>query len=175
MASVEIGNLKILNVTQNVPAGTDLDFVMTVPPGGVGELMEATYHLFRGGVAAPTAQPGNSYDPFTSDLIRIKNLQVTKVGSSERTSLLSGTPNIKEFAGDGKLARLFTVIETLENNEDIRITVHNDDTVTVEVSITLTLAIKPREREIAGQPYMERPGRSRSRSRRAIPSSQSEE
>lgn len=156
MASVEIGNLKILNSTQVVPAGQEETFTFTVPAGGVGELMEATFHLLRGGPSNPTPIAAQqTTDIYTSELIRLKSLEVTKVGASERTNLLDGTPNIKEFAGNGMLARLFTVIETLENNEDINIIVRNDDSVAVEVSMTLTLAVKPREREIAAQPAMD--------------------
>ena len=152
MAEVEIGNLKVLNVTKTLAAATEDTWRFSVPAGGVGLLKEATFHLFRGGQATPTQQPNNTSDPFTSDLVRVKSLEVTKVGASERTNLVSGTPNIKEFCGDGKLSKLFTVIETLENNEDVLMLVRNDDSVQVEVSISLWFAIKPRERRIAAQP-----------------------
>jgi hypothetical protein len=157
MAEVEIGNLKILNVTKTIAALTEETFKFSVPPGGVGLLKEATYHLLRSASLAPgvTATAGQTSDVFTSELIRLKSLEVTKVGASERVNLLSGTPNIKEFAGDGRLSKLFTVIETLENNEDILTNVRNDDAVDVEVSLTLWLAVKPRERRIAAQPAME--------------------
>jgi hypothetical protein len=152
MAEVEIGNLKLINVTKTLATATEDTWKFSVPPGGVGLLKEATFHLFRGGQGTPTQQPNNNSDPFTSDLVRVKSLEVTKVGASERTNLLSGTPNIKEFAGDGRLSKLFTVIETLENNEDVLMLVRNDDSVSVEISITLWFAIKPRERRIAAQP-----------------------
>jgi hypothetical protein len=151
MAEIEIGNLKIINSTQIVAIATDTAFNFPVPPGGVGLMKESTFHLFRGGPTNPQAQAGNTCDPFTSDLVRVKGLEVLKQGSSERTNLLSGTPNIKEFAGTGQLSKLFTVIETLENNENVIVTVRNDDTVVVEVSLTLWFAVKPRERRIAGQ------------------------
>lgn len=148
-SGVELGNLKILNVAETLSAGTEEDFTFNVPSGGVAELREATYHLKR-------STPLNGItDGYTSEDVKIKSLEVTKVGASEKTNLLSGTPNIKEFGGDGRLTRLFTVVETLENNESIIIKVRNDDTVDVRVSLTLTLAIFPRERRIAGQPGMD--------------------
>ncbi len=152
MAEVEVGNLKILNVTKTLATGTEDSFIFTCPPGGSGLMKEATFHLFRGGQDTPTAQGPNTADPYTSDLVRIKSLSVMKLGSSERVNLLSGSPNIKEFAGDGRLSKLFTVIETVENNEDIEVLVRNDDSVDVEVSLTLWLAVQPRERQIAAQP-----------------------
>lgn len=144
MAEVEIGNLKILNVTKTLATGTEDDFKFSVPPGGVGLLKESTFHLKRASLIT-------GYDNLTSEDVIIKSLEVVKQGASERTNLLSGNPNIKEFAGNGMLAHLFTVIETLENNEDVVVKVRNDDTVSVRVSLTLWFAIKPRERRIAGQ------------------------
>lgn len=150
--AAELGNLKILNVTKVVTTGTEEDYKFTVPPGGIGELRESTFHIKRT-VVLPSAGEGGSF--FTSEDIKIKSLEVTKQGQSERTNLLSGEPNIKEFAGDGRLSKLFTVIETLENNEDILIKVKNDDTVDVRVSLTIWIASKPRERRIAAQPAQE--------------------
>ena len=157
MAEVEIGNLKIINVTKTLAAASETDFSFRVPPGGIGLMKEATYHLKRSESLAPavTATAGQTNDVFTSEDIIIKSLEVVKQGASERVNLLSGTPNIKEFAGDGRLSKLFTVIETLENNEDAVIKVRNDDTVDVRVSITLYFAVKPRERRIAAQPGRE--------------------
>jgi hypothetical protein len=149
MATRELGNLRILNVTTTLTAGTEDDFVFTVPAGGVAELNEATYHLKRD---SALTDPGEGGSEWTSEDVIIKKLEVTKVGESERKNLLSGTPNIKEFGGDGKLTRLFTVVETLENNEDIVITVRNNDAVDVRVSLTLNLKIVPRPRRIAAQP-----------------------
>lgn len=149
----EFGNLKILNVTKSVPLGTEEDFSFSVPPGGIGELREATFHLKRS-VNLDVAGEGGSLK--TSEDVKIKSLEVTKLGQSERTNLLSGEPNIKEFGGDGKLSKLFTVIEILENNEEIIVKVKNDDTVAVRVSLTLWLAVKPRERRIAAQPAEDR-------------------
>lgn len=148
MADIAVGNLKIINVTKDLAASTEEDFRFSVPPGGVGLMKESTFHIKRSS-ALPSAGEGGSF--FTSEDIKIKSLEVMKQGASERTNLLSGNPNIKEFAGDGKLSKLFTVIETLENNEDVIIKVRNDDTVSVRVSLTLWFAIKPRERVIAGQ------------------------
>jgi hypothetical protein len=158
MAEVEIGNLKIINVTKTLAPGTEDDFRFSVPPGGVGLLKESTGHLKRAVSLTPGVTPtaGQSSDVFTSEDIIIKSLEVVKQGASERTNLLSGNPNFKEFVGTGMLAHLFTVIETLENNEDVVIKVRNDDTVAVRVSITLWFAIKPRERRIAGQGAPER-------------------
>jgi hypothetical protein len=159
MAEIDIGNLKIINVTKTLAAATEDDFSFPVPPGGVGLMKESTYHVKRSASLAPAVTPaaGQTSDVFTSEDIIIKSLEVTKQGASERTNLLSGNPNIKEFAGDGKLSKLFTVIETLENNEDVVIKVRNDDLVDVRVSITLWFAVKPRERRIAGQPGREYP------------------
>lgn len=164
MAEIDIGNLKIINVTKTLGTGTEDDFSFKVPPGGVGLMKESTYHLKRSeplsnlfGGASLVPAPGDAGSVQTSEDIIIKSLEVTKQGASERTNLLSGNPNIKEFAGDGKLSKLFTVIETLENNEDVVIKVRNDDTVDVRVSITLWFAVKPRERRIAGQPGREIP------------------
>jgi hypothetical protein len=151
MAEVEIGNLKIINVTKTLPAGTEDDFRFSVPPGGVGLLKESTGHLRR---SSPIT--GQANDIFTSEDVIIKSLEVVKQGASERTNLLSGNPNFKEFVGTGMLAHIFTVIETLENNEDVVIKVRNDDSVAVRVSLTLWFAIKPRERRIAGQGAPER-------------------
>lgn len=142
---VELGNLKILNVVESIAAATESDFSFKAPSGGVLELREATYHMKR---VPPLSGSVNGYE---SEDIKIKALYVTKQGASERVNLLTGTPNLKEFAGDGKLSKLFTVVETLENNEDIIITVRNDDSVTVRVSITLHVAIFPRARRIAAQ------------------------
>ena len=164
MAEIDIGNLKIINVTKTLAAATEDDFSFPVPPGGVGLMKESTYDtkrasplsdLFGGGSLIPA--PGSDGSVWGSLDIIIKSLEVTKQGASERTNLLSGNPNIKEFAGDGKLSKLFTVIETLENNEDVVIKVRNDDTVAVRVSITLWFAVKPRERRIAGQPGRDYP------------------
>lgn len=154
MAEVEIGNLKILNVTKVVGPGLEETFKFSVPPGGVGLLKESTFYLNRSVSLAPATTPaaGQTADVFTSNLVRLKSLEVVKVGASERVNLLSGTPNIKEFAGDGRLSKLFTVVETLENNEDCLVNVRNDDAVDVEVSLTLWFAVKPRERRIAAQP-----------------------
>ena len=120
--SPSYGNLKVLNVTRDLLTATEDDFVFTVPSGGVGQLREATYHLVRSAALGTAGTGGNT---FTSELIRIKSLEVVKRGASERTNLLSGTPNIMEFGGDGSLTRMFTVIEQLENNEDIIITIRN--------------------------------------------------
>ena len=147
--SPSYGNLKVLNVTRDLLTATEDDFVFTVPSGGVGQLREATYHLVRSAALGTAGTGGNT---FTSELIRIKSLEVVKRGASERTNLLSGTPNIMEFGGDGSLTRMFTVIEQLENNEDIIITVRNDDAVTVNVSLTLNMAVIPAVRNIAAQP-----------------------
>lgn len=148
----EFGNLKILNTTKTLAAGTEDDFSFSVPPGGIGELREATFHLKR---SAPLGS-GQTNDVFTSEDVKIKSLEVTKLGQSEKTNLLSGEPNIKEFGGDGKLSKLFTVVELLENNEEVVSKVRNDDGVPVRVSVTLWLAVKPRERRIAAQPPVER-------------------
>lgn len=157
MAEIDIGNLKIVNVTKDLSAATEDDFSFRVPPGGVGLMKEATYHIRRSASLCPavSATVGQTNDVFTSEDIIVKSLEVVKQGASERTNLLSGNPNLKEFAGDGKLSKLFTVIETLENNEDVVIKVRNDDSVEVRVSITLWFAVKPRERRIAGQPGRE--------------------
>jgi len=149
----EWGNLKILNVTEDVTAGQEEEFVFSVPPGGMGELREATYHLKRSEVLSSAGEGGSFW---TSEDIKIKSLEVTKLGQSERTNLLDGEPNIKEFGGDGKLSKLFTVVELLENNESIIVLVRNDDSVDVRVSLTLWLAVKPRTRNIAAQPPIER-------------------
>lgn len=141
----ELGNLKILNVTKTLAAATEDDFKFSIPPGGLGELRESTFHVKRGSLL-----PG--YDELTSEDVIIKSLEVVKQGQSERVNLLSGNPNIKEFAGNGMLTRLFTVIESLENNEDVVVKVRNDDGVPVRISLTFTLATKPRERRIAAQP-----------------------
>jgi len=148
----EFGNLKVLNVTKTLATATEDDFVFTVPPGGDGELREATYHLRRSAALLEGGLVANTCDPFTSEEVVIKSLEIVKRGNSETTNLLSGTPNIKEFGGDGKLTRLFTIIETSENNEDISIKVRNNDTVDVRISLTLNLAVKTKKREIAGQP-----------------------
>lgn len=161
MAEIDIGNLKIINVTKTLSAATEDDFSFRVPPGGIGLLKESTYDTKRATPlsavfgAATLQAPGFSGSVWESLDIIIKSLEVVKQGASERTNLLSGNPNIHEFAGDGKLSKLFTVIETLENNEDCVIKVRNDDTVSVRVSITLWFAVKPRERRIAGQPGRE--------------------
>lgn len=145
----EHGNLKILNVTKSIAAGTEDTFVFSVPSGGDGELREATYHLLRSAALAAAGEGGSF---FTSESVIIKSLEIVKKGASERTNLLSGTPNIKEFGGDGRLTRLFTIIETSENNEDINVIVRNNDTVSVQISLTLTLMVKTKKREIAAQP-----------------------
>jgi len=161
MAEIDIGNLKIVNVTKDLAASTEDDFSFRVPPGGVGLMKESTYHLLRSAPLTGTVDgstvltPGEGGNAYTSEGVIVKSLEVVKQGASERTNLLSGNPNIKEFAGDGKLSKLFTVIETLENNEDVVIKVRNDDSVEVQVSITLWFAVKPRERRIAGQPGRE--------------------
>jgi hypothetical protein len=157
MADIAIGNLKIINVTKTLGAAVEDDFKFSVPPGGVGLMKESTFHLKRstplsflfGATLLPA--PGDAGSVQTSEDIKIKSLEVVKQGNSERTNLLSGECNIKEFAGNGMLAHLFTVIETLENNEDVVIKVRNDDTVAVRISLTLWFAVKPRERRIAGQ------------------------
>jgi len=166
MAEVAIGNLKILNVTKTLGAGVEDDFKFSVPPGGVGLLKESTFHLKRSaplsdlfGGASLQPAPGDGGSVQTSEDVKIKSLEVVKQGASERTNLLSGEPNIKEFAGNGMLAHLFTVIETLENNEDVVCKVRNDDTVPVRISLTLWFAVKPRERRIAGQEPNEPPVR----------------
>lgn len=145
----ELGNLKILNVTKTVATVTEEDFVFSIPPGGVGELREATFHVKRSAALAAAGEGGSF---LTSEDVKIKSLEVTKQGQSERTNLLSGEPNIKEFGGDGRLSKLFTVIEVLENNEDLIVKVRNDDTVAVRVSLTFWIASLPRERRIAAQP-----------------------
>jgi hypothetical protein len=149
----ELGNLKILNVTKTISTATEEDFVFSIPPGGIGELRETTFHIKRASALAAAGEGGSF---LTSEDIKIKSLEVTKQGQSERTNLLNGEPNIKEFAGDGKLSKLFTVIEVLENNEDAIVKVRNDDTVDVRVSLTIWIASLPRERRIAAQPS-ERP------------------
>jgi hypothetical protein len=145
----EHGNLKILNVTKDLVAATESTYVFTVPSGGDGEIREATHHLLR---SAALTDPGEGGSELTSEAIKVKSFEIVKKGASERTNLLSGSPNIKEFAGIGMLTRLFTVIETSENNEEINILVRNDDTVTVKVSLTLVLMVKTKRREIAAQP-----------------------
>lgn len=164
MAEVDIGNLKVINVTKTLAAATEDDFSFSVPPGGVGLMKEVTFDtkrasplsdLFGGAGPQAFAAPGRGGSVWESLDVVIKSLEVTKQGASERTNLLSGNPNIKEFAGDGALSKLFTVIETLENNEDVVIKVRNDDSVSVRISLTLWFAIKPRERRIAGQPGRE--------------------
>ncbi|MGH9389738.1 MAG: hypothetical protein ACRD1Z_08995 [Vicinamibacteria bacterium] len=158
MAEIDKGNLKILNVTKTLAAATEESFSFRVPPGGIGLMKEATYHLKRSVALSPANTPaaGQTNDVFTSEDIIIKSLEVVKQGASERVNLLSGNPNIKEFAGNGQLSKLFTVIETLENNEDVVCNIRNDDLVSVRVSITLWMAVKPRERRIAAQPGAER-------------------
>lgn len=145
MAEIDIGNLKIINVTKTMTTLSEQDFKFSVPPGGVGLLKEATVHLERAAIIT-------NYTELTSEKVVVKSLEVVKQGASQRVNLLSGTPNIKEFAGDGKLSKLFTVIETLENNEDVIVKVYNGDTETVIVSLTLWFAVQPRERRIAAQP-----------------------
>lgn len=148
MAEIEIGNLKLVNVTRTLTPATEDTFRFTVPPGGVGLMKESTYHLRRASALASAGEGGSFW---TSEDVIIKSLEVMKQGASERTNLLSGNCNIKEFGGDGKMANLFPVVETLENNEDVLILVRNDDTANVRISITLRFAVKPRERRIAGQ------------------------
>jgi|GEM_PF-4146759 len=156
--AVELGNLKILNVTRTIDPSQEEDYSFAIPAGGVGELRESTFHLKRseplsctlGGTTHPA--PGENGNIWTSEDVVIKSLEVVKQGQAERTNLLSGSPNIKEFAGNGMLSKLFTVVEVLENNEDVIIKVRNDDTVEVRVSLTLWIASLPRERRIAAQP-----------------------
>jgi len=152
MAEVEIGNLKIINVTKTLATAEEQDFSFRVPPGGIGLMKESTFHIKRL-VNLDVAGEGGSLK--TSEDVIVKSLEVVKQGASERTNLLSGNPNIKEFAGNGMLSKLFTVIETLENNEDVVCKVRNDDTASVRVSLTLWFAVKPRERRIAAQPGRE--------------------
>jgi len=144
MAEVEVGNLKIINVTKTLASGEEQTFKYPVPPGGVGLMKESTVHLKRASIIS-------GYVIGISEDVVVKSLEVVKEGNSERVNLLSGNPNILEFAGTGMLQHLFTVIETLENNEDVLITVYNQDTVAVRVSLTLWFAVKPRTRNIAGQ------------------------
>lgn len=148
MAEIEIGNLKLINVTRSIPAATEDTFRFPVPPGGVGLMKETTGHLKRSSVLAEPAEGGSRW---TSEDVIVKSFEVMKQGASERTNLLSGNPNFKEFCGDGKLANMWPVVETLENNEDVLVLIRNDDTVAVRVSLTLRFAVKPRERRIAGQ------------------------
>lgn len=145
----EKGNLKVLNVFKVMAAGTEEDFVFTVPSGGDGEVLESTTFLERAVALASAGPDGNT---FNSMRVVVKSLEILKKGASERTNLLSGTPNILEFSGQGMLPRLFTVIETSENNEDIVVRVANNDTVIVRVSLTLYLAVKTKQRDIAAQP-----------------------
>lgn len=140
-----VGNLKILNVTKTLTAATAEDFEFTVPSGGDGQILEATVHLKRASILS-------SYTTLDSEDIVVTGLEILKKEGSERTQLLDGTPNIKEFAGTGMLPRLFTVVETSENNEDIVIGVQNNDSVSVRVSLTLYLAVKTKIRDIAAQP-----------------------
>lgn len=152
MAEPELGSLKIVNVTRELAAGTEDDFSFRVPPGGVGDLKEVTCHIYR---TAPLDYAGEGGNYWTSELIIVKSLEVVKEGASERTNLLSGNPNLKEFGGDGKLSRLMPVIERLENNEDVVIKIRNDDSVSVKVSVTIWFAVFPRTRRIAAQPKAE--------------------
>lgn len=151
---VELGNLRMVNATTDIAAGTETDTTYTMPSGGVSELREMTYHILRGTIAAPVAlsAAGEGGNFFTSEEVIIKKFEVMKAGASQKTNLLSGTPNLKEVAGDGKLSRLFTVIETLENNEVVTITIRNNEpSVPVHVSTTLWVAVFPRARRIAAQ------------------------
>lgn len=151
---VELGNLKIVNSTNDIGTTNEVDFTFTMPSGGVNEMRELTYHILRGTAAVPVAlanaAEGGNF--FTSEQCIIKKFEVFKAGSSQKVNLLTGTPNIKEVAGDGKLARLLTVIETLENNEQVVITIHNNDTAQpLHVSFTIWVATFPRARRIAAQ------------------------
>lgn len=140
-----VGNLKILNVTKTITAGLSEDFEFQVPAGGDGQLLESTYHLKRASLIS-------SYLTLDSEDIVVTGLEMMKKEASERTQLLDGTPNIKEFAGSGALPRLFTVVETSESNETIKITIQNNDSASVRVSLTLYLAVKTKQRQIAAQP-----------------------
>jgi hypothetical protein len=125
-----------------------------MPSGGVSELREITFHILRGSQASPTAlsSAGEGGNFFTSEHVTIKKFEVMKSGASQKTNLLSGTPNIKEIAGDGKLSKLMTVVETLENNEAVTITTRNNEpSIAVHVSMTLWIAVFPRARRIAAQ------------------------
>src|SRR6185369_2750180 len=106
MAEIDIGNLKIVNVTKDLAASTEDDFSFRVPPGGVGLMKESTYHLLRSAPLTGTVDgstvltPGGGGNAYTSEGVIVKSLETVKQGASERTNLLSGNPNIKEFAGN---------------------------------------------------------------------------
>lgn len=151
---VELGNLRMVNSTTDISAGTESDTTYTMPSGGISELREITYHMLRGtqAVPVPLSSAGEGGNFYTSESVTIKKFEVMKAGASQKTNLLSGTPNIKEIAGDGKLSKLMTVVETLENNEVVTITIRNNEpSAAVHVSLTLWVAVFPRARRIAAQ------------------------
>lgn len=144
--AAENGNLRIINVTNAaLAAAASADFTFSVPSGGIGEILEATCRLKRTSIIT-------GYTELISEDVIINSMKIIKPGRSESVDLVDGTPNILEFAGSGKLPRLFTVVEQADMNSDVVINITNNDSATVKISLTLFLAVRVAPRDIAAQP-----------------------
>ena len=140
--------LRWLNDKVDIAAAGEGDFEFIIPTGGTAKIKEITYHIFRN-----TAQtdPGEGGSEQTSEEIYVKKFAITKKGTSEQVDLIDGTPNIKEIAGDGKLAKILDPAPVAENNQTVTITLQNDDSVTCTISVTLMVEIDTIARKPAGQ------------------------
>ena len=132
---VPMGKLQIVNDRVTIQPGAESELSFPVPAGAKAEWRESTYHL----------------DPI-SVKINVKGIELRRFGTSEKIQLIAqGDPNIIEMFGNGMLPRIMPVIETIEQNEDLKIKVKNNDTVAVNVSITMFVRMADTARNIAGQ------------------------
>jgi len=129
METIPIGKLLIINRRITIPAGQDEEFIYTAPNGAIVQWRETTYE---------TTTPEN---------IWIKRLQIVPKGEVEVTDVLTGdnAVGIVEFAGDGKLPRLQTVILEIEGGRDIVITLRNKAATDQEVSLTLWFLLEKKK------------------------------
>ncbi len=129
------GKLQIINDRVTIAVGAEEELSFPIPAGAKCEWREATFYL----------------DP-VSTKINVKGIELRRFGTSEKIQLLAqGDPNIIEMFGTGVLPRIMPVIEIIEQNEDIKIKVKNNDTAAINVSITLFVRMADADRNIAGQ------------------------
>jgi hypothetical protein len=124
-----VERLLIANRTIVLPPQQEQRFVYSAPKGYDAKPVEVTAHW-----------------SIESEEVTIKDIILVRPGDSEGIGLLDGTMDIRELAGDGQLAGVFTTVNKLRSREDMVIVVRNDEPLApVRVQLTMWLVLVPAE------------------------------
>lgn len=115
------GTLLLSNQTALVPANSFVDLEYPIAPGGIARIKSVTFKSF----------PDDIGD------IDVSNVKLTRRGESQDVELTNGSLNIREYAGNGRLPRIWPVFEAADQNTTLKLRLTNRDLVAPR-NVTMT-------------------------------------